>query len=175
MHFSPWMLLTCLASRKRPRDGFSVRGPDHKGIDLMANRNNNPRGESEGPGAAGVRALATPQLKASIIEYQRRLASLGQDDAEARLVAEKLIRVGEDELRRRGEARYAVVVIVQATASEEAWEAVSGALRASEGDSCAVYISAPWEGIPHEWEEFATAGIELGSPGSPSVDLTPCD
>lgn len=141
----------------------------------MAKRNNKARGESEGPGAAGVRALATPQLKASISEYQRRLASLKAEDSEARRVAEKLIRVGEDELSLRGEARYAVVVIVKATDSESAWETVCGALRASEKDSRADYVGAPWTGIPHEWEEFATAGIELGSPGLASVDLVPCD
>jgi len=73
-------------------------------------------------------------------------------EAEAAAAGERLLR------------RYALVVVVEASSLEAAWDAVRGTAGALEGDGepdC-VYIGAPWHGIPAEAEDLSTESLRIG-------------
>lgn len=80
--------------------------------------------------------------------------------------------------------RYAIVVVVEASGPEAAWEALRGTAGALEGDGgpdC-IHIGAPWRGIPTEGEDLSTDHLELGMfvpNGSGYVPMTvvlnPCE
>lgn len=79
---------------------------------------------------------------------------------------------------------YAIVITVEASDPESAWESISNLLldRSSENQQV-TYIGAPWQGIPEMAEALSTVGLSLGiewpSGSDPllpqSVDLSPCD
>jgi hypothetical protein len=59
--------------------------------------------------------------------------------------------------------RYAIVVVLEATRADAAWEALHRTAGGLEGDGepdC-VYIGAPWRGIPFYAEDLATERVEL--------------
>ena len=81
--------------------------------------------------------------------------------------------------------RYAMVVVIEASGPEDAWEAVSMRLGANRSEAMpeVVYLGAPWEGIDAEAEDLATEGIavamtvpgELASLRLREHALCPCD
>lgn len=56
--------------------------------------------EPEGPGAEAMRAMETHQLEATVAEYRKQAKAMPAN-SRSRQTAEKLIRVGEDELGKR--------------------------------------------------------------------------